>query len=103
MTYRIISNESEITLPDKFNCPICGDKIYISEVSAWEQEDDGTWTAETVKIDCVTSPDYGTSEDEDEMDSFLRSHWSMPYVDWLPLEKVVTAWVNKRFRWDLGK
>ena len=99
---KTITSDSEIILPDSFECPICDAKIYVSEVSAWQQEDDGTWTAEAVKIDCVTSPDYGTSEDEDEMDSFLRSHWSMPYVDWLPLEKRVTDWVNQRYRWNLN-
>lgn len=102
MDCKLITSDSEITLPEHFKCPICDAAIYVSEVSAWEQElGNNEWKAETVKIDCVTSPDYGTSEDEDEMNDFLRSHWSMPYVDWLPLETRVTQWVNEHYSWNL--
>jgi len=101
MTPKLITSDSEIVLPDSLECPICSNKIYVEEVSAWTEDDDGNWKAEAVKIDCVTSPDYTGSDNDDDYNDFLRSHWSMPYVDWLPLEKIVTDWVNIHYNWDL--
>lgn len=99
---KTISDNSEITLPDSFTCPICGATIYVDEVDAWEEDDEGNWIAESVKIDCVTSPDFsGDDDDGDAMNDHLRSHWRMPYVDWLPLERIVTEWVNERYVWEL--
>jgi hypothetical protein len=96
---KTIHDASEIVLPDSFKCPICDAAIFIEEVDAWHEDDDGEMIAEAVKIDCSTFPGF---DDNDEFNAYMRSHWSMPYVDWLPLETIVTEWVNKRYVWDLG-
>ena len=95
---KIISDASEIALPDSFRCPICGAAIYIEEVDAWEENEEGEYKAEAVKIDCVTFPGF---ENKDAFNAYLQGHYSMPYVDWLPLEKEVTGWVNQRYSWEL--
>lgn len=95
---KVISSESEIALPDSFVCPICGKPLRIEEVSEHEKDDFGNWKAVAVKIDCTTFPGF---DDAEAFESYMRGHWSMPYVDWLPLEKRVTAWVNARYSWEL--
>ena len=99
MHIRTITSESEIILPDSFRCPICNAAIEITEVSEWTRDDDEAyWKAGPVKIDCVTFPGF---DDIDAFESFQRSHWSTPYIDWLPLEKRVTDWVNNHYAWQL--
>lgn len=93
-----ISDASEIILPDSFTCPICGAAIYVDVVDAWEEDDEGNWKAEAVKIDCTTFPGF---DNHRRFEAYMRGHWSMPYVDWLPLELVVTDWVNERHVWEL--
>lgn len=94
---KIISDASEIVLPESFKCPICGSAVHVDEVSEWEKEGD-EWKAQTVKIDCVTFPGF---EDSDAFENYMSGHYSMPYVDWMPLEKRVTAWINARYSWQL--
>ncbi len=93
----VISDASEIVLPDSFKCPICGAAIQVEEVAEWFKDDDDNWKAEAVKIDCATFPGY----ESEDFHSWQRGHWSMPYVDWMPLEKRVTDWVNARYSWQL--
>lgn len=95
---KTITDASEIILPEHFRCPICDSAIFVEEVEEWIEEETGSWKAETVKIDCVTFPGY---DDVHAFHEYMRSHWSMPYVDWLPLEKAVTEWVNQHYVWDL--
>lgn len=98
---KTITSESEITLPGSFRCPICNAAIEITEVSEWTRADgDVHWKAEAVKIDCVTFPGF---DDIDAFEDFLCSHWSTPYIDWLPLEKRVTDWVNENYNWRLDR
>lgn len=98
---KTITSDSEIVLPDSFRCPICNASIEITEVSEWTRDDGEThWKAEAVKIDCVTFPGF---EDTDAFESFQRGHWSTPYIDWLPLEKRVTGWVNENYNWRLDR
>jgi hypothetical protein len=79
-------------------CPICGGQIYL-EIDEWEQEDDGLWSASAsgVHVDCTTAPEDMHSA---EWDDWFTAHWSMPYVDWLPVEQVVYKWLfgNYRFK-----
>lgn len=93
---KTISDASEILLPDTFRCPICGEKIYIEEVADWHEED-GVLKALAVKVDCTTFPGF---DDEDEFEAYMSEHYSMPYVDWLPLEQEITKWVNERYSWE---
>lgn len=86
--------------PEIAVCPICGAEVIIEEIDEWEQEDDGTWSAgETgVRLNCVTQPAF---EDEDASDDFMASHWSMPYVDWLPISVRVIEWLRQNYRFDM--
>lgn len=93
-----ISDASEIKLPDSFRCPICNAALYIEEVNAWTEGDGGSLKAEAVKVDCVTFPGF---DDHDAFEAYMSGHYSMPYVDWLPLETEITAWVNERYVWEL--
>lgn len=95
---KIISDASKIALPDSFKCPICDAAIWVEEVSEWEEDASGGWKARTVKIDCVTFPGF---DDHDAFENYMSGHYSMPYVDWMPLEKRVTEWVNERYSWNL--
>lgn len=95
MSFIFITDANEITLPDTFRCPICKAAIVADEVVEWNETDDGSWEADTVKINCETEPDI----DSDEWWPWHNRHWSMPYVYWLPLEEAVTKWVNERYRW----
>jgi hypothetical protein len=74
-------------------CPICGGKLY-AHFEAWEATGKSSrWRCEEAKLDCESEPDIC---DPDYMD-WLNGHYSMPYVDWLPLETELTRWVNRRY------
>jgi len=47
-----------------------------------------------ISLECVTEPDI----DSDDWPAWHRHHWSMPYVDWLPVENRVLRWFQKHFR-----
>ena len=93
-----ITDITQINLPPHYKCPICGEPIYIEEVDSWIKDDEGNWKAEAVKIDCTSFPGF---DDFNVFNAYMRSHWLMPYVDWLPLEKIVTDWVNDNYNWEL--
>ena len=92
---KTISKDSLIKLPDKFKCPIC-DAALDMEIDEWEQNDDGTWQASEcgVHCNCTTEPDI----DSDEWKDWHRGHWSMPYVDWLPVDAKVYRWLSRHYR-----
>jgi hypothetical protein len=80
-------------------CPICGARLYAS-CDSWVEEGDEEeviWKAESLNIDCETEPDIKSDEWED----WMAEHYSMPYVDWLPVECHIVEWVNKHFEWML--
>lgn len=93
-----ISSESEIILPASFTCPICGDKLNVEEVDGWELDDDGKWKIDSIKVDCVTFPGF---DDHDEFENYMSGHYSMPYVDWMPLEQSILKWVNDNYTWEM--
>lgn len=95
---KVISDATEIALPSHFKCPICGEDIYIEEVDSWIENGDGTWSAEAVKIDCTTFPGF---DDHDAFNAYMSGHYRMPYVDWLPVEQMVTEWVNQNYTWEI--
>lgn len=72
-------------------CPICGDCVYIDGVDEWYDEGDQMrLDAEMgVSLDCGTEPDI----ESNEWDDWHRGHWSMPYVDWLPVQQKVARWL----------
>ena len=74
-------------------CPICGASVIIEDIDEWETET-GRVTESGFHVNCSTELDF----DDDEYDDWFNSHWSMPYVDWLPIEMRVYHWFDKRYR-----
>lgn len=74
-------------------CPICGAGVIVGDFDEWETET-GAVTECGFHIDCISEPDF----DDPDYDDWLNGHWSMPYVDWLPLEVRLYRWFNARFR-----
>lgn len=72
-------------------CPICGAKIVIEEIQEWECE---TGLPLSISLECVTEPDIESAR----WPEWHQGHWSMPYVDWLPLELPVLHWLQKNFK-----
>lgn len=96
---KTVTTDATIELPPHLaKCPICGAKIYIDDMTAWTKDDlDGTWYAVEVSIQCETEPDI---DGEDWWD-WMNGHWSMPYVDWLPLTEQVLAWLKANYRFEM--
>lgn len=97
--YKVIKDASGIVLPDSFKCPICGAKVVIDDMDEREQNDDGTWQVSEcgLHITCETEPEI----EDDAFDDWLNVHFSMPYVDWMPLEERVRAWINSHYRFEV--
>lgn len=97
--YQLIKDGSEIVLPDSFRCPICGAKVVIDDIDEKEQNDDGTWQVSDcgLHISCETEPEIGS----DDWDGWFSSHFSTPYIDWLPLDERVLSWINKHYRFQV--
>ncbi len=86
-------------LPDTFQCPICGAPVVVDDIDEWEENDDGTWQVSEngIQINCSTEPDI----DSDDWDDWERKHWSMPYVEWLPLSMKVAKYVQENYRFEM--
>ena len=77
-------------------CPICGGKLIIVDVDAWYlEEQTGLWIAETVYVECEHEPDI----ESDDWEDFDNGHYSMPYVDWLPIIVKIEQWFQKHYRY----
>ena len=74
-------------------CPICGAPVLVGDFDEWETET-GAVTECGFHIDCKNEPD----EDDEEYDDWFNGHWSMPYVDWLPLQTRLYEWFTARYR-----
>ncbi len=74
-------------------CPICGAKL-VAQFQCWQERDDKTWEAAEIDLNCVTEPDI----DSRQWWPWHRRHYAMPYVDWLPLDVKLLAWVNENYR-----
>lgn len=75
-------------------CPICGDVLFIDGVDEWVDEGgqmrlDPEW--QDVSVNCATEPDI----DSEDWEDWMSGHWSMPYVDWMPISKRVTEWLSE--------
>jgi hypothetical protein len=91
-TLDISSRTTPIPVPREVAvCPICEADIVVGEVTEWECE---SGAAVTISVDCTTEPDI----DGDEWEGWFSHHWSMPYVDWLPVENRVLEWFRQNFR-----
>lgn len=101
VTLTILSNLSltaaQIQLPKELAvCPICKAEVVLHSIDQLEQLRRGMWIASEVAIGCVTEPDIESEEWED----WMAAHYSMPYVDWLPLEVAILRWVRRRYRFQ---
>lgn len=95
---KLISCDAVLDVPPEIAvCPICNAKLTAS-FDTWEQRDDGTWAGKP-KTECETEPDI----DDDNYDEWLSSHYAMPYVDWLPVEEAVAAWIDEIYDFDVDK
>jgi hypothetical protein len=103
------TNDREVTLvspqgpypeipPEVATCPICNAPIFIESIDEWYidegHQDHGLPTPFSISIDCSTAPGI----DEDGWRNWFNWHWSMPYVDWLPVEQVVDQWFGENYR-----
>ena len=74
-------------------CPICKQHLIIEDIDEWEVGT-GRVTESGLHITCVTQPDW----EDDDWEDWVRGHFSMPYVDWLPVQAVVYRWFDGRYR-----
>ena len=92
--------------PQVATCPICGAEVVIDEIYEWYVDESMTHNGrplleagETgIGVNCITEPDI----DSDEWEGWFNHHWSMPYVDWLPVEHRVREWLNANYRFEDG-
>ena len=72
-------------------CPICEAPIVIEEVQDWEELNGKIVMVPetTVTLTCTTEPDI----DGPDWNDWMSEHFSMPYVDWLPLSVKVRDWL----------
>lgn len=76
-------------------CPICGGSVVIDDIDEWTEDEQGEYPTDTgLHINCKTEPDIDGQAWED----WFYSHWSMPYVDWLPLYPKVLKWLVENYR-----
>lgn len=82
-------------LPDTFVCPICGEKL-ILDIDEWTSDYDGWKAADSgVHTTCITERDV---EGRDEWGSWMDGHFKYPYIDWLPVDSKVCAWLEDNVR-----
>ena len=79
-------------------CPICDADLIIEDIDEWETET-GKATEGGLHFSCSKEPEF----DEDDCEDFGKGHYSMPYVDWLPLAPIVLNWFNKGYRIESGE
>lgn len=77
-------------------CPKCDANLH-GYAEAWERRLDRSWKAEWIKLNCETEPPINSRK----FDNWMRWHYDMPYVYWLPVESRLTSWVNRRYSFDL--
>lgn len=82
--------------PEIAVCPYCGTKL-TANFTGWTQNDDGSWSADSMDLVCETGPDI----DSEDWDFWFESHSDLPYVYLLPVEERIKAWLNERYRFDL--
>lgn len=91
---RVLLPEEKLPLKLKApRCPICGGALFIAAVNGAEVDDTGEWIATDIDIDCEKEPDI----DSDEWENWHKWHYSMPYVDWLPIHQHILRAVRKRY------
>lgn len=98
-TFAILDTEARLQIAKEVQtCPYCDGPItlYFEE---WEEDEKhaGLWLTGRAKVDCDDEPDM----DSDEWENWFQRHSDMPYVHQLPVELLMTEWVNARYRFRL--
>lgn len=78
-------------------CPYCGGDLEC-QADSWEQQDDGTWKADHLDIECLTMPDM---DKEDEWEAWWLGHNMMPYENWLPMTLRVEKYIGENYRFKM--
>jgi len=94
---KILEEDTYLEVPEEIAvCPICKAKLFVY-CEHWEEHPDGAWIAASINMECETEPDI----DSEDWNDWFSGHYSMPYVDWLPVEQKLLVWINKNYRWHL--
>lgn len=97
---QIIETNAVLDVPASVaTCPYCGQALKVS-FDHWVQQEDGSWAIEHAALDCVAEPDLD-DEAASDYDNWLAEHTYMPYVYWLPVDVLVTKWVNENYRFNV--
>lgn len=72
-------------------CPICGQAVVATITQTVEEGEIDM--VDQIEMTCSTEP---AGWDSPEMDEFMRSHFSTPYIDWAPIQDSVTLAINKK-------
>jgi hypothetical protein len=91
---KVVTSDKEFKF--KGLCPYCGGDLTY-HVEGWEQEEDGTWTADCITSECSTMPSFRSRK----FDDWMNQHSDMPYVNQLPVDERVKRWINERFRFEI--
>jgi hypothetical protein len=83
----------------RFNlpCPYCGGKV-LFRATAWVQEDDGTWAADSGDLECDSEP----AIDLPEWHEWNNAHGSMDYGEaWHRYHEGAVAALKRKVRFDM--
>ena len=103
MAFVLLDSTAVIHIPPEVRvCPYCGGKL-VAQFSGWSQDDDGSWLADCVELECDTQPelDEDLEGGTDAWDEWVANHSVMPYVYWLPATMAVEKWINERYRFRM--
>lgn len=106
MSYLTVDTNRRFDIPLSVAvCPYC-DAItpLYAEAESWEQQDDGSWIASGIRLECTSEPELeegATEATEEAWQDWLNRHSYMPYVYWLPVDRKALAWINSRHRFRI--
>ena len=93
----ILDPHSTLAIPQQVATCAYGDTPLTASFEASTQEDDGTWTATPLMLDCKTEP----AMESDAWEAWRRWHAEMPDVYLLPVSERVKQWIKSKYRFDL--
>jgi hypothetical protein len=93
----LIGAESILQVPRTVAvCPYCDGQLTVY-FDGFDQQDDGTWAAASLNVECETEP----AVESKNWDDWFASHSDMPYVYQLPVDEEIKAWINKNFIFEI--
>ena len=94
----LVEVPSDRVFKAKSPCPYCGGEIRCS-ANGWEQEEDGTWTASDLDIECSNEPPIDSKRWRD-WDAEHGRH--SDYGDaWYRLHEALVRGLKRRFRFKM--